>query len=845
MNSTNLKSPGIRPVFTAVTQSTMKSPRPVKPVVIKAHSLVKRPFNQRIGTKNSNFNKKVTTVKQALKDKGVIDSGCTRHMTGNISFLLNFEEISGGYVAFRGNPKGVSHKCMTRRTLFFSKDTECVVLSSNFKLPDENHVLLRVPRENNMYNVELKNVVPLGDLTCLFAKATLDESNLWHKRLGHINFKTMNKLVKGKVGKETISAQQYVMLPLWSTGSQDPHNTDDDVVDAAFDVKENENDVHVYANGSDKSDNKKHNEKAKRYDKGKSLIDSLTRARDFRAEFEEFSISSSNRVNAVSAPVNAAGTNPTNNTNSFNTACSSVNAVSPNFRIAKKSSFVDLSKYPDDPDMPELEDIVYSDDEEDGHTQEEGIDYDEVFARIEAIRGICCQPLGFEDPNYPDKVYKAVKALYGLHQAPRAWYETLANYLLENGFQKRKIDQTLFIKKQKGDILLVQVYVDDIIFGSTNKELCKAFEKLMKDKFQMNVKSASTLIKTKKPLLKDPDGEDMDVHICSNYAGASLDRKSTTGGCQFLGCRLISCQCKKHTVVATSSTEAEYVVAASCYAQVLWIQNQLLDYGVECLSNEEIFKELARMGYGKPPPKLTIYKAFFSTQWKFLIHTIVQCLSAKKTTWNEFSCSMASVVICLAKGRKFNFFKYIFDSMVRNVDSPSKFLMYPRFLQVLLDHQVDDMTTHNTIYTSVALTQKAKEDVEIPIAPAPPSTTTPTPHDTPPQDQPSTPHASPPHEQPTTTSKSSMSILTTLMETCATVSQKGKIVAIDVDEDITLVDVKKHEEAVTMDVKSQRRLNQEDVSAVEPTVFNDEDVTMTMAQTLIKIKAKKAKLLDE
>nr|GEX69407.1 putative ribonuclease H-like domain-containing protein [Tanacetum cinerariifolium] len=901
---TDSVSPILLPVFTAVTQSTMKSPRPVKPVVIKAHSLVKRPFNQRIGTKNSNFNKKVTTVKQALKDKGVIDSGCTRHMTGNISFLLNFEEISGGYVAFRGNPKGVSHKCMTRRTLFFSKDTECVVLSSNFKLPDENHVLLRVPRENNMYNVELKNVVPLGDLTCLFAKATLDESNLWHKRLGHINFKTMNKLVKDPLGKfdgkadegflvgysvnskafrvfnsrtrivqETLHINflenkpnvaglgtkwlfdidtltmfmnyQPVVAGNQHNDNADPHNTDDDVVDAAFDVKENENDVHVYANGSDKSDNKKHNEKAKRYDKGKSLIDSLTRARDFRAEFEEFSISSSNRVNAVSAPVNAAGTNPTNNTNSFNTACSSVNAVSPNFRIAKKSSFVDLSKYPDDPDMPELEDIVYSDDEEDGHTQEEGIDYDEVFARIEAIRGICCQPLGFEDPNYPDKVYKAVKALYGLHQAPRAWYETLANYLLENGFQKRKIDQTLFIKKQKGDILLVQVYVDDIIFGSTNKELCKAFEKLMKDKFQMNVKSASTLIKTKKPLLKDPDGEDMDVHICSNYAGASLDRKSTTGGCQFLGCRLISCQCKKHTVVATSSTEAEYVVAASCYAQVLWIQNQLLDYGVECLSNEEIFKELARMGYGKPPPKLTIYKAFFSTQWKFLIHTIVQCLSAKKTTWNEFSCSMASVVICLAKGRKFNFFKYIFDSMVRNVDSPSKFLMYPRFLQVLLDHQVDDMTTHNTIYTSVALTQKAKEDVEIPIAPAPPSTTTPTPHDTPPQDQPSTPHASPPHEQPTTTSKSSMSILTTLMETCATVSQKGKIVAIDVDEDITLVDVKKHEEAVTMDVKSQRRLNQEDVSAVEPTVFNDEDVTMTMAQTLIKIKAKKAKLLDE
>ncbi|GJR77259.1 retrovirus-related pol polyprotein from transposon TNT 1-94 [Tanacetum coccineum] len=97
-----------------------------------------------------------------------------------------------------------------------------------------------------------------------------------------------------------------------------------------------------------------------------------------------------------------------------------------------------------------------------------------------------CQPPGFEDPDHPDKVYKVVKALYGLHQAPRAWYDTLATYLLSNGFQRGKIDQTLFIKSQKGHILLVQIYVDDIIFGSTKKELCEEFEKLMKDKFQMS-----------------------------------------------------------------------------------------------------------------------------------------------------------------------------------------------------------------------------------------------------------------------------------------------------------------------------------------------------------------------
>nr|GFC09323.1 putative ribonuclease H-like domain-containing protein [Tanacetum cinerariifolium] len=162
-----------------------------------------------------------------------------------------------------------------------------------------------------------------------------------------------------------------------------------------------------------------------------------------------------------------------------------------------------------------------------GHTQEEGIDYEEVFAPVARIKAIrlflayasfmgfpvyqiyvksaflygtieeevyVCQPPGFEDLEYPDKVYKVVKALYGLHQAPKAWYETLATYLLENGFQRGTINQTLFIKKQQKDILLVQIYVDDIIFGATNKALCQSFEKLMKDKFQMSLMGELTFL---------------------------------------------------------------------------------------------------------------------------------------------------------------------------------------------------------------------------------------------------------------------------------------------------------------------------------------------------------------
>nr|GEW68992.1 DNA-directed DNA polymerase [Tanacetum cinerariifolium] len=133
--------------------------------------------------------------RHVLKDKGVINSGCSRHMTGNIPYLSDFEEINKNMLLLVEIQKVIYD---TKNNVLFI-DTECIVLSFDFKLPDENYVLLRVPRKNNMYNVDLKNIVPSRDLTCLFAKATLDESNIWHRRLGHINFKTINKLVKGNI----------------------------------------------------------------------------------------------------------------------------------------------------------------------------------------------------------------------------------------------------------------------------------------------------------------------------------------------------------------------------------------------------------------------------------------------------------------------------------------------------------------------------------------------------------------------------------------------------------------------------------------------------------------------
>nr|GEW33043.1 ribonuclease H-like domain-containing protein [Tanacetum cinerariifolium] len=225
-----------RPVTIAVPHNNVARPRQAKTIVTKPHSPPRRTINHSSSPKPSTFPPKVTTIKapkgnpqHTLKDKGVIDGGCSRHMRGNMSYLSDFEAINRGYVAFGGNPKGgkitgkgkirtckldfndiyfvkelkfnlfsVSQMCDKKNSVLFT-NTECIVLSFDFKLPDDNHVLLRVPRENNMYNVDLKNIVPSGDLTFLFSKVTLDESTIWHRRLGHINIKTMNKLVKGNL----------------------------------------------------------------------------------------------------------------------------------------------------------------------------------------------------------------------------------------------------------------------------------------------------------------------------------------------------------------------------------------------------------------------------------------------------------------------------------------------------------------------------------------------------------------------------------------------------------------------------------------------------------------------
>ncbi|GJS94966.1 putative ribonuclease H-like domain-containing protein [Tanacetum coccineum] len=253
----------VRPSYTAHPKSTVHCARPRTYVQNQAQSTVQRPFYKRTTLTNRCFNQRfntgrpirsiVNTVRamgfndvkplacwvwrpikpngaslsnSQLNDKGFVDSGCSRHMTGNIAHLSDFKDFDGGYVTFGGGAYGgritgkgtiktdnldfndvyfvkelkfnifsVSQMCDKKNYVLFT-DSECLVLSPNFKLPDENQILLKIPRQDNMYSFDMKNIVPKDSLTCLVTKATSEKLMLWHRRLGHVNFKNINKLVK-------------------------------------------------------------------------------------------------------------------------------------------------------------------------------------------------------------------------------------------------------------------------------------------------------------------------------------------------------------------------------------------------------------------------------------------------------------------------------------------------------------------------------------------------------------------------------------------------------------------------------------------------------------------------
>ncbi|GKC67069.1 putative ribonuclease H-like domain-containing protein, partial [Tanacetum coccineum] len=725
---------------------------------------------------------------RALQNKGIVNSGCSRHMTGNKAYLVEYQEFNGGPVAFGGSKgyitgKGqiktgkldfedvcfvkelqhfnlfyVSQICDKKNKVLFT-DSECLVLSPEFKLPDANQVLLRIPRQNNMYSFNLENIVPSRGLACLIANATIDESNKWHRRLGYVSFKNLNKLVKGNLvrGKgptwlfdldylidsmnyqpvrsenqvnkhagpkeanhnvgtednidasdseiEVESAQDYFVLPIWSSYTStvkiskamnagvEPNKHPDLKTDEKPVDKEDQ--VFLDELGRLKRQEQDANDAAEALRKdtaspygGLSFTD-LTNTDQDDSEIPALEEIYNNPTDGIFTNASYDDEDPKLAVQTRSKVTKSFEAHGfeelLQFKIQKVWILVDL---PYGKKAIRTKWVYRNKKDERGvvvrnkarlvaqrHRQEEGIDSDEVFApvaRIEAIRIFLAfasymgfivyqmdvksaflygkidekvyvsQPPRFVDSKYPKKVYKVVKALYGLHQAPRVWYATLSTFLLKNRYRRGTIDKTLFIKKDKNNIMLMSSMgeltfflglqvkqKEDGIFISQDKYVAEILKKFD----FVSVKTASTPIKTQKALVNDEEASDVDVHlyrsmigslmyltasrpdimfaVCacsrfqvtpktshlnavkrifrylkgkpklglwyprvssfdleaysdSDYAGANLDRKSTTGGCQFLGRRLISWQCKKQTIVATSTTEAEYVAAANC-----------------------------------------------------------------------------------------------------------------------------------------------------------------------------------------------------------------------------------------------------------------------------------------
>ncbi|GJW05111.1 putative ribonuclease H-like domain-containing protein [Tanacetum coccineum] len=789
-----------RPVNTVQSRTAVNNAGPMKNVINNAYSTARRPFNKITAANNSNFTKKVNTVKgtrvntarpkavlsavKGNKGNAVKASACwvwrpkhkvLDHVSRNNGASMSFKRfdyidaqgrskknrsyltyyegnIDGGFVAFGGNSKGgkITRKGKIRTGKLDFKDVHFIKelkfnLFSVSQMCDKKNIVLFTDTEC-VVSVSRLQVTDERGLTFLFEKATPNGSNIWHRRLGHVNFKTMKRKIfynskafrvfnsrtriveenphvqfsentpniagsrpnwlfdidaltksmnykpvvardqsngnactkacNDQVKKKTRNDDQYprkdyILLPMWHADllfSQDSKSSPD----AGFKLlgEEEKNDAKDPGNED-------------------SEVSSTEELRVYQEKDEMFS--ARNNVNIVVTrliwsafmPISPISTtrihkdHPVEQIIGDLHLAPQIRRMTKNLEEHKEPKKVDLVDYQMEKraigtkwvykNKKDERGIVIRNKSKIGCTgdyKKNGIEYDEMDVKSAFLYGkieeevYVCQPLGFEDPDFPDRLYKVEKVLYGLHQAPRDWYETLSTCLLDNGFQRGKIDKTLFIRRVKSDILLVQVSMGELIFflglqvkqkedGIFISQDKYVTEILNKFSFT-DVKTASTSMETHKHLLKDADGEDVDEHlyrsmigslmyltssrpdimfavcacaryqvnpkvshlhaikrICrylkgqsklglwylkdspfdlvaytySDYTGASLDRKSTTGGCQVLGCGLISWQCKKQIVVANSITEAEYVAASSYCSQVLWIQNQLLDYG--------------------------------------------------------------------------------------------------------------------------------------------------------------------------------------------------------------------------------------------------------------------------
>nr|GEX66902.1 putative ribonuclease H-like domain-containing protein [Tanacetum cinerariifolium] len=813
--------------------------------------------------------------------KTTVYSARPMHMTGNMSYLFDFKEFDEGYVTFgegakRGRITGkrtlktskldfkdvyfvkdlkfnllsVSQMCDKKNSVLFT-DTGCFVLSPDFKLTDES-------QETGSYNKNINKLVKdnlvrglhskrfKNDQTCVACltkkqhKASCTNSNDF---VG-----TEESIGEGHCSKEKGSSQDYILMPLWKDSSLFDYS-----------LKNASNDEPQPSSDAGHKD-----------DEGK----------ESEVDNQEKFVNSTQDVNTAGPSINIVNANDNAEVDLSNISTTYQVLTTLNTRIHKDHSLDHvwtLVELPYGKRAIGTKWVFKNKKDERGiviknkarlvvqsYTQEEGIDYDKVFAlvaRTEAIRLFLAYAsfMGFmvyqmdvksaflygrikeERKDRSALIYQETKRIYFACTASTPM-ETLRPLLKDA--EAEDVDVHLY-RSMIGSLMYLTASRPDIMFAVC---ACARFQVTPKVSHLHAVKRIFRYLKGQPKLglwyPKDSTFE-LEAYTNSDYASESLDRKSTTEGCQFLGSRLISWQCKKQTVVANSTTKAEYVAVASCCGQVLWIKNQMLDYGYNFMntkifidnestifivknpvfhsktkhieirhhfirdSNEkkliqmikihtdqnvanlltkafdvgstklmllgklttaidvnavevaflekptesEGFKQIVDFFNANPIKYAlivnpTIYtlciKQFWATtkvktvneeeqiqalvdKKKVIIRKTsvksdlrledaegTKCLPtatifeqlAKTTAWNEFSSTMASAIICLATNQKFNISKYIFDHMVKNLEDGVNFLLFPRFVQVFLDSQVEGMLKHKEIYFTPSQTKK-------------------------------------------------------------------------------------------------------------------------------------------
>ncbi|GJW46067.1 putative ribonuclease H-like domain-containing protein [Tanacetum coccineum] len=933
-----------RTYFQNQAQSTVHRP------FYKRTTLTKRCFNQRFNTGRP-FRSTVNTVRargfnavkpsacwvwrpikpngaslsnSQLNDKGFVDSGCSRHMTRNIAHLSDFKDFDGGYVTFGGGAYGgritgkdtiktdnldfddvyffkelkfnlfrVSQMCDKKNYVLFT-DSECLFLSPNFKLPDENQILFKIPRHDNMYSFDMKNIVPKDGLTCLVAKATSEESMLWHRRLGHINFKNINKLVKenlvrdlplkrfendqtcvaclkGKQHRASCKTKAFnpITKPLFMLHmdlfgptfvSSLMHKkyclvvTDDysrfSWVFFLTTKDETSEILKIFIKEVENLVDKK--VKIIRSDNGtefkNKVMDDFCKEKGIK---REYSVARTPQQNGVAERKNrtlieAARTMLADSklpttfwAEAVSTACyvqNRVLIVKPHnktpyelfrgfkpaigfmkpfgchvtilntldnlgkfdgksdegffvgYSLSSKSclgiqgvseSSTSSQQDQDNQDciiMPIWKDASYFGDAAprsvaDAQIQDKDRLHDENDASEKSPddsslkdNGTVVQQVNTARPE--------IKLVHLFKQERKN-----DNFLSEQGFLSKQAGGTLHFQTAKFWILVELPKGHKQWINRKRKAFLIIQLNMVNEIFEesinyTDVKSASTPTDLEKPLVQDGDAADVDEHLYRSMITGkkeSLMRnltapgqdimlqfvhvqehqeltspEQTATGKDFSNPLIVDSLLKttwssmhhvftmKHwldqskrllrSAEATTDDNGEVKIIATIDGHLTTITEASLrrrlkldDHdGITSIPNSEIFEQLALMGYHTDSDKLTFQKGAFSPQWRFLIHTILHCLSPKKTAWEQFSSNIATAVICLATNRTFNFSRLIFEHMVSNISSPHKFLMYPRFIQICLDMQRKQLQQHSRTYHVPSLSIKVFNNIKRP-----------------------------------------------------------------------------------------------------------------------------------